>query len=35
MGAVDCLILATARIHNLKMLTGDKHFNGLEETINL
>jgi predicted nucleic acid-binding protein len=33
MGAVDCMILATARIHNLKILTGDKHFNGLEETI--
>ncbi len=33
MGAVDCLILATARIHNLKVLTGDTHFNGLEETI--
>lgn len=33
MGAVDCLILATARIHNLKVLTGDKHFNGIEETI--
>lgn len=33
MGAVDCMILATARIHNLKIMTGDKHFNGLEETI--
>ena len=33
MGAVDCMILATARIHTLKVLTGDKHFNGLEETI--
>jgi len=33
MGAVDCMILATARIHNLNVLTGDKHFNGLEETI--
>ncbi len=33
MGAVDCLILATARIHNLKVLTGDMHFKGLEETI--
>lgn len=33
MGAVDCMILATARIHNLKVLTGDKHFKGLEETI--
>ena len=33
MGAVDCMILATARLHGLKILTGDKHFNGLEETI--
>jgi predicted nucleic acid-binding protein len=33
MGAVDCMILATARIHNLNVLTGDIHFNGLEETI--
>jgi hypothetical protein len=27
------MILATARIHNLKVLTGDMHFKGLEETI--
>ena len=33
MGAVDCMILATARLHGLKILTGDQHFNGLEETI--
>ena len=33
MGAVDCLILATARIHNLNVLTGDRHFDGLDETI--
>ncbi|PKL69503.1 MAG: hypothetical protein CVV30_08085 [Methanomicrobiales archaeon HGW-Methanomicrobiales-1] len=33
MGAVDCMILATARIHNLKVLTGDTHFKDLEETI--
>ena len=33
MGTVDCMILATARLHGLKILTGDKHFNGLEETI--
>jgi len=33
MGAVDCMILATARIHNLKVLTGDMHFKGLEGTI--
>jgi predicted nucleic acid-binding protein len=35
MGAVDCLILATARIHRLKILTGDRHFTGLEETIDV
>jgi predicted nucleic acid-binding protein len=35
MGAVDCLILATARIHRLKILTGDRHFAGLEETIDV
>jgi predicted nucleic acid-binding protein len=33
MGAVDCLILATARIHHLNVLTGDRHFDGFEETI--
>jgi predicted nucleic acid-binding protein len=33
MGAVDCLILATARTHNLNVLTGDTHFKGFEETI--
>jgi predicted nucleic acid-binding protein len=33
MGAVDCMILATARIHNLNVLTGDRHFDGLDETI--
>jgi len=33
MGAVDCLILATARIHNLNVLTSDIHFDGLDETI--
>jgi predicted nucleic acid-binding protein len=33
MGAVDCLILATAQIHNLKVLTGDPHFSTCEETI--
>jgi len=35
MGAVDCLILATARIHHLKVLTGDRHFAGLEDTIDV
>jgi len=33
MGAIDCMLLATARIHNLNVLTGDLHFKGLEETI--
>ncbi len=34
MGAVDCMILATARIHGLKILSGDRHFTGLEENLN-
>jgi predicted nucleic acid-binding protein len=33
MGAVDCLVLATARVHNLQILTGDKHFAGFPEAI--
>jgi len=33
MGAVDCLILATAQIYNLKILTGDPHFSECGETI--
>jgi len=33
MGAVDCLLLATARANHLKILTGDRHFAGFEETI--
>lgn len=33
MGAVDCMILATARVHGLKILSGDKHFAGLEESL--
>jgi len=32
-GAVDCLILATARAYRLKILTGDRHFAGFDETI--
>ncbi|OPY37081.1 MAG: tRNA(fMet)-specific endonuclease VapC [Methanoregula sp. PtaU1.Bin051] len=35
MGAVDCLILATAQVHNLKVLTGDLHFKGCRETIDI
>lgn len=33
MGAVDSLILATARIHDLLVLTGDQHFAGLDEAV--
>jgi len=35
MGAADCLILATARLHNLKVLTGDRHFNGTAESMQI
>lgn len=35
MGAVDCMILATARSRGLKILSGDKHFEGLEETLDI
>ena len=35
MGAVDCMILATARSRGLKILSGDKHFEGLEESLNI
>ena len=30
---IDAVILSTAKISNSKILTGDKHFIGLEETI--
>ncbi|MDD4136936.1 MAG: PIN domain-containing protein [Methanoregula sp.] len=33
MGAVDCMILATARTHDLKLLTGDRHFAGLDDVM--
>jgi predicted nucleic acid-binding protein len=33
MGAIDCLILASAKINNLKVLTGDPHFDGVEGVI--
>ena len=33
MGAVDCMILATARMHGLKIMSGDKHFKGIEECL--
>jgi len=32
---VDCMILATARLHGLKILSGDKHFAGLEESLEI
>jgi predicted nucleic acid-binding protein len=35
MGAVDCLILATARSHGLKILSGDKHFAVFEECLEI
>jgi len=35
LGAVDCMILATARLHGLKILSGDKHFAGLEECLDI
>ncbi len=33
MGAVDSLILATAILHDLKVLTGDQHFEGMAEAV--
>ncbi len=35
MGAIDCMILAAARVHNLKVLTGDRHFSGIAESIQI
>jgi predicted nucleic acid-binding protein len=35
MGAVDCVILATARVYGLKILSGDKHFAGLAENLDI
>ena len=29
----DAIVLATARVHDSKVLTGDKHFEGLQDTI--
>lgn len=29
---IDAIILSTAKVHNSKILTGDKHFIGLDET---
>ena len=33
MGVVDCVVLASARINGLKVLTDDPHFEGLEEVV--
>jgi len=30
---IDAIILSTARANNSKLLTGDRHFKGLNETI--
>jgi predicted nucleic acid-binding protein len=35
MGAVDCMILATARSRGFKILSGDKHFAGLRESLDI
>jgi predicted nucleic acid-binding protein len=32
-GLFDAIVLATARVHDSKVLTGDEHFEGLSETI--
>jgi len=32
-GLVDSIVLATARTRNMKVVTGDEHFRGLEEAI--
>lgn len=32
-GAIDALCYATARIHSLTVLTGDQHFQGLDDAI--
>lgn len=33
LGAVDCLIYATAKTNSLKVLTGDEHFRGLADVV--
>jgi predicted nucleic acid-binding protein len=32
-GLFDAIVLATARVHDSKVLTGDEHFEGLSETV--
>ena len=34
-GIIDSLIYATARFYNLKILTGDKHFENLEHVVRI
>lgn len=35
MGAVDCVVLASARVHGLTILTGDPHFDNIKDVISL
>ena len=35
MGAVDCVVLASARVHGLTVLTGDPHFDDVKGVISL
>lgn len=32
-GLVDSIVLATARLRKMKVVTGDEHFRGLDEAI--
>jgi predicted nucleic acid-binding protein len=32
-GLVDSIVLATARVRKMKVVTGDEHFRGLDEAI--
>jgi predicted nucleic acid-binding protein len=32
-GLVDSIVLATARLRKMKVVTGDEHFRGLDEVI--
>lgn len=35
LGAVDCLLLATAKVHHLLLVTGDQHFRGMDDVEDL
>ncbi len=35
MGAVDCVVIASARVHGLTVLTGDPHFDDIKDVISL